>query len=57
MKSKDVLKLSEKYCFCPKCGSDKLGNNEGALIVEEHIYLRKCKCGFEITIDDRKDKI
>ncbi|HFL3805241.1 TPA: DUF3797 domain-containing protein, partial [Clostridioides difficile] len=29
----NVFKLSSMYCICPKCGSDKLGKNEGKLIV------------------------
>ncbi|EQE56594.1 DUF3797 domain-containing protein [Clostridioides difficile] len=57
MKLKDIVKLGEKYCYCPHCGNDKIGNNEGKLIVEEHTYYRECSCGFSILIDDRKDEI
>ncbi|HCQ6002069.1 TPA: DUF3797 domain-containing protein [Clostridioides difficile] len=57
MKLKDIIKLGEKYCYCPGCGNDKIGNDEGKLIVEEHTYYRACKCGFNILIDDRKDEI
>ncbi|HGS8894691.1 DUF3797 domain-containing protein [Clostridioides difficile] len=29
MKLKDIIKLGEKYCYCPNCGNDKIGNDEG----------------------------
>ncbi|MCU5963250.1 DUF3797 domain-containing protein, partial [Clostridioides difficile] len=25
MKLKDIIKLGEKYCYCPNCGNDKVG--------------------------------
>ncbi|AEF56922.1 DUF3797 domain-containing protein [Clostridioides difficile] len=57
MKMKNVLKLSAMYCFCPKCGSDELGEGEGSLIVDEYTFHRKCKCGFDIIVDERNDEI
>ncbi|MBY2272868.1 DUF3797 domain-containing protein [Clostridioides difficile] len=57
MKMINVLKLSAMYCFCPKCGSDELGEGEGSLIVDEYTFHRKCKCGFDIIVDERNDEI
>ncbi|MEN7644247.1 DUF3797 domain-containing protein [Clostridioides difficile] len=57
MKMRNVFKLSSMYCICPKCGSDKLGEGEGSLIVDEYTFRRKCKCGFDMIVDERDDKI
>ncbi|HEL7585444.1 DUF3797 domain-containing protein [Clostridioides difficile] len=57
MKMINVFKLLSMYCFCPKCGSDKLGEGEGKLIVDEHTYYRECKCGFNILVDEIEDEI
>ena len=57
MKMINVFKLSSMSCICPKCGSDKLGKNEGKLIVDEHTYYRECKCGFNVLVDEREDEI
>jgi transcription elongation factor Elf1 len=46
------LKISEKYNNCPECGSDKIGNGEGTLTVEDDTYTRTCKCGFEVAIKE-----
>ncbi|MDN9637770.1 DUF3797 domain-containing protein [Clostridioides difficile] len=54
---KNVLKLLSMYCFCPERGSDELGEGEGSLIVDEYTFHRKCKCGFDIIVDEREDKI
>ena len=52
-----MLAIMPKYNDCPKCGSDKVGNGEGAIIVEDDTYTRKCKCGFEITVDENGKEI
>lgn len=43
-------KLMDKYCNCPKCGSDSLGNGQGGLIIECETFRRWCKCGFDKTV-------
>ncbi|CEK40372.1 DUF3797 domain-containing protein [Clostridium phage phiCD146] len=57
MKMINVFKLLSMYCFCPECGSDELGEGEGSLIVDEYTFHRKCKCGFDMIVDEREDKI
>lgn len=49
-----LLQISRLTNDCPKCGSDKLGNGEGALIVNENIYTRSCKCGFHFEYDTKQ---
>lgn len=49
----DSMELIKKYANCPECGSDKIGNGEGSLIIEENIFKRGCKCGYSITVDKR----
>ncbi|UWD43285.1 DUF3797 domain-containing protein (plasmid) [Clostridioides difficile] len=55
MKMINVFKLLSMYCICPECGSDKLGEGEGSLIVDEYTFHRKYKCGFDIIVDERED--
>lgn len=45
------MQVSKLTNDCPSCGSDKLGNGQGALIVDENIYKRTCKCGFNFEYD------
>jgi Domain of unknown function (DUF3797) len=52
MNAMEFLRISAKYNNCPDCGSDKLGNGEGTLSVEEDIYKRTCKCGFEVVVKE-----
>lgn len=52
-----VLKLMEKYKNCPDCGNGQIGNGEGALVVEETTFTRKCKCGFKITLNENGQEI
>jgi predicted RNA-binding Zn-ribbon protein involved in translation (DUF1610 family) len=44
------LELANKYNDCPKCGNNYIGNGEGKLIVEDDVFYRSCKCGWEIEI-------
>ncbi|EQG89173.1 DUF3797 domain-containing protein [Clostridioides difficile] len=37
--------------------NDELGEGEGSLIVDEYTFHRKCKCGFDIIVDERNDEI
>lgn len=42
---------------CPKCGDKNIGVNVhtnewyGTLEVNDDLYTRKCRCGFEVTVD------
>lgn len=49
----DYLQIAEKYIHCPKCGSDKIGNGEGTLNVDDDTYRRTCKCGFQVEVKPR----
>lgn len=55
----NVLKAVEligKFANCPQCGNDKIGNGDGELNIDDYVFRRKCKCGFELTIDTAKDR-
>ena len=47
------LELIRRYGVCPKCGNDKVGGepSQGALIIEDEIFTRRCKCGWEVVVD------
>lgn len=47
--------LMNKYGVCPECGNDKVGGkpSQGALIIEDEIFIRKCKCGWSVKVDRR----
>lgn len=49
------MELTKKYGICPECGNDKFGGNpsQGALIIEDEIFTRSCKCGWKVVIDKR----
>lgn len=51
MKLGDSMRLMEQYLNCPQCGSDRLGNGKGALIIEDEFFYRSCECGFELKMD------
>jgi hypothetical protein len=57
MNAMDYLRIAPFLNDCPNCGYDSVGTNEttgeyhGALLVEENLFTRKCRCGFEVTID------
>jgi iron(III) transport system ATP-binding protein len=53
----ELLPLMYKYSNCPQCGSDRIGNGEGKLIVDDNTYTRECKCGFKITTDENGQEI
>lgn len=52
MNYKKSMRLMEKYCDCPKCGNEYIGNGQGGITVEDDTFRRWCKCGFDIIIDD-----
>lgn len=40
-----------KYVNCPECGNPNIGNGECGIIIDK-AYIRYCKCGFKVTIDE-----
>ncbi|MBN1079291.1 DUF3797 domain-containing protein [Clostridium botulinum] len=48
------LELINKYTKCSECGNEMVGNGEGKLIIEDDLFIRECKCGWSIKIDDTK---
>jgi iron(III) transport system ATP-binding protein len=52
MNAWETIELINKYASCPNCGNEMIGNGQGAIIVEDTTFTRKCKCGFEITIEE-----
>jgi hypothetical protein len=48
----DSIQLMNKYNNCLRCGSDKIGNGAGKLIIEDDTFHRSCKCGWSITVDE-----
>lgn len=53
----DYLRIAELTNDCPNCGYGNVGTNQetgehhGSLEVNDNLFTRKCRCGFEITID------
>jgi len=56
MKLKKSLELVEKYSICPECGNGYIGNGEGTLVIEDHVFRRTCKCGWQVEIVDVPDE-
>lgn len=52
-----LMPLMSKYEKCPECGSDRIGNGQGGIIVEDNTFTRTCKCGFKITVNVEGEKI
>lgn len=57
MNVQDYLRIAPFINDCPKCGYGNVGTDEktgefhGALNVDDNLFTRKCRCGFEVTID------
>lgn len=51
----ESTELIKKYGVCQECGNDKVGGNpsQGALILEDEVFTRSCKCGWSVTVDRR----
>lgn len=49
-----TLELMNKYTKCQECGNETVGNGEGKLLIEDDTFIRECKCGWSIKIDDSK---
>jgi iron(III) transport system ATP-binding protein len=52
-----LLEIMPKYENCPRCGSSKVGNGSGKIIIEDDTFTRECKCGFKITVHENGNKI
>lgn len=54
------LSIAKLLNDCPNCNYNMIGTNEttgefhGALNVNENLFTRKCRCGFEVTVDSDK---
>ena len=48
------IELMRKYEKCKNCGSEKIGNGEGALIITDDTFIRSCKCGWKIEIKEKE---
>lgn len=55
MFAREAMELTKKYAVCPECGNDKVGGEptQGALIIENEVFTRSCKCGWSMTVDKR----
>lgn len=53
MNMRDALELTNKYAACPECGNDKVGGEQGTLIIDNNIFIRTCNCGWSIKVDKR----
>lgn len=52
MKLIRTLELMKEYTDCPNCGNGYIGNGEGTLHVTDDSFIRTCKCGWKIEIND-----
>lgn len=50
MNALKAVELLRKYNTCPDCESEKVGNGEGSVEIEEDVFKRKCKCGWMVKI-------
>lgn len=56
----DLLRISPFLNDCPNCSHGNVGTNEktgeyhGSINIDENLFTRECRCGFEITIDAEK---
>lgn len=51
----ESTELMKRYGAYLECGNDKIGGkpSQGALIIEDEVFTRSCKCGWSITVDRR----
>ncbi|NBI05783.1 DUF3797 domain-containing protein [Senegalia massiliensis] len=45
-----------KYAICPECHNPNIRNGEGGIIIDK-TYIRYCKCGFKVTVDEEGNEI
>lgn len=46
-----------QYSDCPKCGNGLIGKGQGKLIILETVFIRECKCGFKVTLNENGKEI
>lgn len=57
MNINDYLRIAPFINDCPNCNNGNVGTDDatgefhGALNVDDNLFTRKCRCGFEVTID------
>lgn len=54
MNINDFSRVAKEVNNCPNCKSDRIGGEEGTLLVDENIFTRTCKCGFSFIYDVEK---
>ena len=47
-----AAKLMRKFNKCEDCGSEKIGNGEGTLEVQDDTFKRTCKCGWSVEVKE-----
>ncbi|MEW6065598.1 MAG: DUF3797 domain-containing protein [Bacillota bacterium] len=57
MNASKVLQLMTQYNDCPKCGNGLIGKGQGKLIILEAMFIRECRCGFKVTLDENGKEI
>ncbi|MEH7116137.1 DUF3797 domain-containing protein [Neobacillus vireti] len=45
-----AVELLNKFNNCPKCGSEKVGDQEGSVEIHDDKFKRTCKCGWSIEV-------
>lgn len=50
MKALKASELINQYATCPDCGSEKVGNKEGLVSINDNVFKRECKCGWKVKI-------
>ena len=56
MKLDQVIKLMEIYGECPICKNNLISCKKDDFTVNEHSFIRRCKCGYEVTIKETVKK-
>ena len=52
MNARKSIELMRRYSKCKNCGSETIGNGEGALIITVDTFIRSCKCGWKVEIKE-----
>lgn len=55
MKATKAMELMKKYVTCPECGNSFIGNGQGECVVDQHSFMRSCKCGWKVIIKEREE--
>lgn len=57
MKVENTLKLLEKYTSCPECGNQFISNGSGTLVIKDTYFLKTCKCGWKVKVDENDNSL